>query len=52
MKDTRQATRRQFPAEEEIRIVLEGACGEERIAELCRREDIASGMRSYCFIID
>ncbi len=35
---------RQFSAEEKIRIVLEGLRGEESIAELCRREGIASSM--------
>src|ERR1700726_1413322 len=38
VKDIRRATRRQFSAEEKIRIVLEGLRGEESIAELCRRE--------------
>ncbi|PTM41563.1 transposase [Bosea sp. 124] len=42
--DIRRATRRQFTAEEKIRIVLEGVRGEESIAELCRREGIASSM--------
>src|ERR1700716_4142862 len=36
VKDIRRATRRQFSAEEKIRIVLEGLRGEESIAELCR----------------
>ncbi|APX87958.1 transposase [Methylorubrum extorquens] len=40
----RRATRRQFSAEEKIRIVLEGLRGEDSIAELCRREGIASSM--------
>jgi transposase len=35
VKDIRRATRRQFSAEEKIRIVLEGLRGEESIAELC-----------------
>src|SRR6059058_4903453 len=43
VKDLRRATRRQA-AEEKIRIVLEGLRGEESIAELCRREGIASSM--------
>jgi transposase len=38
MKDIRRATRRQFSAEEKIRIVLEGLRGEESISELCRRD--------------
>ena len=44
IKDIRRATRRQFSAEEKIRIVLEGLRGEASIAELCRREGIASSM--------
>ena len=44
VKDIRRATRRQFSADEKIRIVLEGLRGEESIAELCRREGIASWM--------
>ena len=44
IKDIRRATRRQYGAEEKIRIVLEGLRGEESIAELCRREGIASSM--------
>ena len=37
----RRETRRQFGAEEKIRIVLEGLRGEISVAELCRREGIA-----------
>ena len=44
LKDIRRVTRRQVTAEEKIRIVLEGLRGEESIAELCRREGIASSM--------
>jgi len=44
IKDIRRATRRHFSAEEKIRIVLQGLRGEESIAELCRREGIASSM--------
>src|SRR5215207_3447671 len=44
VRDLRRATRRQFSAEEKIRIVLEGLRGEESMAELCRREGIASSM--------
>ena len=43
IRDIRRATRRHFSAEEKIRIVLEGLRGES-IAELCRREGIASSM--------
>ena len=44
LKDIRRATRRRFSAEEKIRVVLEGLRGEDSIAELCRREGIASSM--------
>jgi transposase len=44
LKDIRRATRRQFCAEEKIRIVLEGLRGEDSVAELCRREGISSSM--------
>ena len=44
LKEIRRATRRQFLAEEKIRIVLEGLRGEDSIAELCRREGIATSM--------
>ena len=44
VKEIRRVTRRQFSAEEKIRIVLEGLRGEESIAELCRREGISSSM--------
>ena len=40
VRDIRRATRRQYAAEEKIRIVLEGLRGEESIAELCRKEGI------------
>jgi transposase len=33
----RRATRKQYSAEEKIRIVLAGLRGEDSIAELCRR---------------
>jgi len=44
VKDIRRATRKQYGAEEKIRIVLEGLRGEDSIAELCRREGIAPGV--------
>jgi transposase len=40
VKEIRKATRRQFNAEEKIRIVLEGLRGEVPVTELCRREGI------------
>jgi hypothetical protein len=33
-------TRRQYSAEEKIRIVLEGFQGEQSVAEICRREGL------------
>ena len=44
IKDIRRATRKQYSAEEKIRIVLDGLLGEESIAELCRREGIAESI--------
>ena len=41
VKNIRRATRKQYSAEEKIRIVLDGLRGESSIAELCRREGIA-----------
>jgi transposase len=38
VKDIRRATRRHFSAEDKIRIVPEGLCGEDSIAELCGKE--------------
>jgi len=40
VRNIRRQTRRNFSAEEKIRIVLAGLRGEESIAELCRREGI------------
>ena len=40
VKDIRRATRKQYSAEEKIRIVVDGLRGEDSIAELCRREGI------------
>src|SRR4249919_956002 len=44
VRDIRRATRRQYSAEEKIRIVLEGLRREVSIAELCRKEGIAQSM--------
>jgi transposase len=44
VKDICRATRKQYSAEEKIRIVLEGFRGEDSIAELCRREGIAQNL--------
>tara|TARA_R110002073_G_C9384385_1_gene573247 strand:+ start:85 stop:447 length:363 start_codon:yes stop_codon:yes gene_type:complete len=40
VRDIRRSTRKQYSAEEKIRIVLDGLRGEDSIAELCRREGI------------
>src|SRR5215203_456549 len=44
VKEIRRATRKQYSAEEKIRIVLDGLRGEHSIAELCRREGIAESL--------
>ena len=44
IREIRRRTRRKFSPEEKIRIVLEGLRGEESIADLCRREGIASNL--------
>lgn len=44
VKDIRRATRKQYSAEEKIRIVLDGLKGENSIAELCRRVGIAQSL--------
>ena len=44
IRDIRRATRRQYSAEEKIRIVLAGLRGEYSISELCRREGIAESL--------
>ena len=44
VKSIRRAIRKQYSSEEKIRIVLEGLRGEQSIAELCRREQIAQSL--------
>lgn len=44
IKDIKRKARRTFNAEEKIAIVMEGLRGEESIAEICRREGIATTM--------
>ena len=44
VKEIKRKTRRQFSAEEKIRIVLDGLRGENSISELCRREGIAESL--------
>ena len=44
VRDIKRKTRKQYGAEEKIRIVLDGLRGEDSIAELCRREGIAQSL--------
>jgi len=44
VREIRRATRKQYSAEEKIRIVLAGLRGEHSIAELCRREGLAASL--------
>ena len=44
VRDIRRAPRKQYSAEEKVRIVLDGLRGESSIAELCRREGIAESL--------
>ncbi len=44
VRDIRRKTRKQYSAEEKIRIVLAGLRGEDSISELCRREGIAESL--------
>ena len=44
LEGIRRATRKQYSAEEKMRIVIEGLRGEHSIAELCRREGIAQSL--------
>ena len=44
VRNIRRKTRKQYSAEEKIRIVLSGLRGEDSIAELCRREGIAESL--------
>lgn len=44
IRTIKRKTRRQYSAEEKIRIVIEGLRGDVTIAELCRREGIAESL--------
>jgi transposase len=44
VRDICRATRKQYSAEEKIRIVLDGLRGGHSIADLCRREGIAESL--------
>ena len=49
VRDIRRKTRKQYTAEEKIRIVVSGLRGEESIAALCRREGIAEQLVERVF---
>jgi transposase len=40
VKNIRRRTRKKYSSEEKIRILIDGVRGEDRIANLCRREGI------------
>ena len=44
IRDIKRKARKQYSAQEKIRIVLYGLRGEDSIAELCRREGIAHSL--------
>ena len=44
IRTIKRKTRRQYSAEEKIRIVLDGLRGEDSISELCRREGLSESM--------
>ena len=44
VREIRRRSRRRISAEEKIRVVLDGLRGEMSVAELCRREGIASNL--------
>ncbi len=44
VRNIRRKTRKQYSAEEKIRIILDGLRGEDSIAALCRREGIAESL--------
>ncbi len=44
VRNIRRKTRKQYSAEEKIRIVLSGLRGGDSIAELCRREGVAESL--------
>ena len=44
VRDIRRKTRKKYSAEEKVRIALGGLRGEDKTAELCRREGIHTNM--------
>ncbi len=51
VRDICRKTRKQYSAEEKIRIVVSGLRGEDSIAELCRREGIAESLLQLVGIV-
>ena len=47
IRDIKRKTRKQYSAEEKIRIVLDGLRGEDSIAELCRRGGQCGGAAQH-----
>ena len=47
VKDIRLKTFTKYSSEEKIRIVLKGILGEERIANLCRREGMPNNLKDF-----
>lgn len=44
VRDIRRRTRKEYSAEEKIRVVIEGLRGEESIVELCRKEGLSTNV--------
>ena len=44
VRDIKRITRKKYSAEDKIRIILEGLRGETAIAEICRREGLATNL--------
>jgi len=44
VRDIKRVTRKKYSAEDKIRIILEGLRGETAIAEICRREGLATNL--------
>jgi transposase len=51
VKQIQKATRRQFTAEEKIRVVLEGLRGATPISEICRRHSIINGPKFFWMLV-
>jgi len=44
VRDIKRVTRKKYSADDKIRIILEGLRGETAIAEICRREGLATNL--------